>query len=305
MSTFRKAEAFIYRCARPLEVVRWRYHFENGPREDVLRVLSYYQNEDGGFGHGIEADNWNPASSPISTLDGIIVLNEIGMKDGGHPMIQGLLRYLDSGADFDAEHNQWWGSVPSNNDHPHAYWWGYDGKDAFQYNPTAGLTAFILRFAEPGSGLYKKGETIAREAVQWYLEKETFQEEHVAANFIGLYEAMKEKGLFLCDMEAFLEKLRSQVRMSICTDPEKWDKEYTARPSHFGITPESPFYEEFAELCLAECEFYRKKQLQDGSYPVTWKWWNDYPEFEAAKIRWQGVITLLNMRFMKAHGQVE
>ena len=303
MNTFQKAEAFIYRNARPLEVARWRYHLEGSAREEVLRVLGYYQNQDGGFGHGIEADNWNPHSSPISTLDGTIILDEVGLRDGDHPIIQGVLRYLDSGADFDQEHNQWWGSVPTNNDYPHAYWWGYDGKDAFQYNPTAGLAAFALRFASPDSALYRKAETIAREALAWFMEKAPFEEQHVAGNFINLYRALKEKQLPLTDMDAFLDKLRQQVRASLCTDASRWATEYTARPSNFGITPESPFYEEFADICPQECQYFREQQLEDGSYPVTWKWYNDYPEFEAARIRWQGVITLLNMLFMKAHGQ--
>ena len=57
-----KAREFIYRNARPLDYARWRYLFEDGKREDVLRILAAYQNEDGGFGHGLEADCLNPDS---------------------------------------------------------------------------------------------------------------------------------------------------------------------------------------------------------------------------------------------------
>ena len=62
---FIRARGFIYRNARPLEFARWRYHFENGSAKDVLSVLTAYQNLDGGFGHGLEADALNPGSSPI------------------------------------------------------------------------------------------------------------------------------------------------------------------------------------------------------------------------------------------------
>ena len=64
---FRRAEQFIYRNARPLDLARWQYLFENGNRENVLRALSMYQNDDGGFGHALEADCWNPESSPMQT----------------------------------------------------------------------------------------------------------------------------------------------------------------------------------------------------------------------------------------------
>jgi len=49
-----------------LELARWQIHFEDGSRENVLQMLEVYQNEDGGFGHGLEPDNWKPNSTPIA-----------------------------------------------------------------------------------------------------------------------------------------------------------------------------------------------------------------------------------------------
>lgn len=56
--TFEKARSFIYHNARPLDIARWQYHFEGGSNEAVLTALAAYQNEDGGFGHALEADAW-------------------------------------------------------------------------------------------------------------------------------------------------------------------------------------------------------------------------------------------------------
>lgn len=50
---------WMYRNARPLDLARWRFHFEGGGAAPVLEALSAYQNEDGGFGHALEADAWN------------------------------------------------------------------------------------------------------------------------------------------------------------------------------------------------------------------------------------------------------
>lgn len=41
---FEKARAFLYRNARPLDLALFRYFFENGPQEDVMRALAAYQN---------------------------------------------------------------------------------------------------------------------------------------------------------------------------------------------------------------------------------------------------------------------
>ena len=67
MTVFKKARTFVYRNARPLDIARWQYHFENGSKGAVLTALAVYQNEDGGFGHALEPDSWNPNSAPIQT----------------------------------------------------------------------------------------------------------------------------------------------------------------------------------------------------------------------------------------------
>ncbi len=92
-----KAKQFVINYARPLEGELYRYFFENGAREKVLSELKKYQNPDGGFGHGLEADNWNPLSNPIATNDAIITLYRIDALDqnnGG--MVQRIADYLSS-----------------------------------------------------------------------------------------------------------------------------------------------------------------------------------------------------------------
>jgi hypothetical protein len=57
MTTYDRARAFIYRNARPLDIARFQYHFENGSKDAVLTALAAYQNEDGGFGHALGPDS--------------------------------------------------------------------------------------------------------------------------------------------------------------------------------------------------------------------------------------------------------
>lgn len=145
-----KARGFIYRNARPLDLARFRFHFEAGKKEDVLSVLSYYQNADGGFGHALEPDAWNPASSPIQTWAATEILREIEFFDGGCSLIKGILDYLENTPYFDGHF--WANIIPSNNLHPHAPWWR-KGEDAphDDYNPTAALAGFILRCGRKGA----------------------------------------------------------------------------------------------------------------------------------------------------------
>ena len=43
MNTYEKARAFMYRCARPMELALWQHRFEGGSVEGVLTALAAYQ----------------------------------------------------------------------------------------------------------------------------------------------------------------------------------------------------------------------------------------------------------------------
>lgn len=151
--TFERARAFIYRNARPLDLARFQYHFENGSKENVLNTLSYYQNEDGGCGYAVEADCWNPNSIPLHSNTASDIIREIDVQDASHPFIQGLLKYYGSGKDFDGKH--WNLTVESSNQYPHAPWWHTDSKSTSHtdYNGTAQIAGFIIRYADRDSDI--------------------------------------------------------------------------------------------------------------------------------------------------------
>ena len=62
-----KAIKYITENARPLELAVFRYFFEEGSNKDVIDELSRFQNADGGFGHALEPDFFNP-NSPSDVL---------------------------------------------------------------------------------------------------------------------------------------------------------------------------------------------------------------------------------------------
>ncbi|MBP1548098.1 MAG: hypothetical protein J6A37_16055 [Oscillospiraceae bacterium] len=301
MNTFEKARQFIYRNARPLDLARWQYHFEKGSRENVLHALSFYQNPDGGFGHGIEPDFLNPDSTPIAVWAAAEIISEVGLTDKSHPMITGILRYLESGADFDYEQNQWRNTVPTNNDYPHAIWWEYNDGGEYKYNPTAALAAFIIRFADSSSELYGKACELAEQAIKWFVSAVPFDEQHVTGCFITLYNALAETDISIADMALFKEKLCENVTHTICHDTEKWAAEYVTKPSALKVTRDSIFYADNERLAQYECEFIRSSQLPDGSFTVPWQWWTDYKEFEVSANRWKSSIIISNMLYLKAN----
>lgn len=300
MNTIEKAKSFIYRNARPLDLARWQYHFENGSPEAVLKALAAYQNEDGGFGHALEADSFNPNSCPIQTWAATEILREVGLTDRKNPIIQNILRYLESGADFDRSQKQWLNTVPSNNDYPSAFWWKYDGENEsqFGYNPTACLVGFVIRYADADSRLYQLSCEIAKEAVEWFCAKVPFEEMHETYCFISLYEYCAEAGAQLFDMGLLLGRLKEQVNFNIIRDTEKWKMDYCALPSHFIFSKNSPFYADNVEIAAAECRHIRENQLPDGSFVVPWQWGNDYKEYEIAANWWKSDIIIKKLLYL-------
>lgn len=180
MEAFEKARKFIYKNARPVDLARWQYHFENGSREAVLQALQVYQNEDGGYGHGLEPDHWNPNSTPIAVWEACRILRELECLHSTNPQVQGILRYLASGKEF--SEGKWFNQVPSTVSYPHAIWWESPvGVPAD--NPTVSLAGTILRTGE--TTLYQKAQAIAETAVASFLNEPT-SEMHTLVVYLEL-----------------------------------------------------------------------------------------------------------------------
>ncbi len=153
-NTFEKAQAFMYRNAKPLDLARFQYHFENGSKEAVMRALAFYQNKDGGFGHAVEADCWNPNSIPLHSNTASEIIRQIDFEDANHPVIQGLLKWYASGEHFNGK--SWAITVESNNRYPHAPWWHTESVSSCHtdYNGTAQIAGFIVRYAKKAAACF-------------------------------------------------------------------------------------------------------------------------------------------------------
>lgn len=298
-----RARAFVYRNARPLDLARWQYHFENGSREAVLQALSYYQNADGGFGHALEPDCHAPESSPIQTWAATEILWEIGMTDASHPIIQGILRYLESGADFSEEYGQWYNVVPANNHAPHAVWWSFEEgqKDSDTgYNPTAALAGFLLRFADPQSSLYEKALTIATAAWEWFFEHLPEVGQHNMPCFIRLYAACPVTTGHGNLVDRKKESLREKIGQVICQETERWENEYVTMPSTLIDDARNPFCEGNEALLKAQCAWIENHMQPDGTFPVNWRWMTEYPEEIISINYWKSDILIKYRRFWEA-----
>lgn len=303
MKTFERAKLYMYRHARPVDLARFRFHFEQGSREDVLCALAAYQNADGGFGHAMEPDGWNPNSAPGQTCTAVGILQEIGMDDKDHPMVQGILRYLAGGDGFAGDH--WESTIKSNDDYPCAPWWKTSSVSTshHKYNMTVALCGFIIRFAEKESDLYKLAVRIAKEAADYLLSPDADCDMHV----LCCYQQMilwceQAKDTAFMDFPALKERLLVLMEKAICRETEKWPYIYTATPSTFLRERSHPLYPQIRDLTEHEVRSLIASQEEDGSWPVTWQW-DAYPdEWAVSKVWWKCIQIIERLLFLRGMG---
>lgn len=295
---FCKARSFMYRNARPLDLARFQYHFEGGSAENVLHVLSFYQNKDGGFGHAIEADCWNPNSIPLHSNGAGSIIAEIGWTDAQHPVIAKLVDWYASGVHFNGK--SWAVTVESNNHYPHAPWWHTESVSTCHtdYNGTAQIAGFLIRYAPRGSEAFQLGVRVAGEAIA-ALDPQTLLDSHTCACYQRMAELIEQAGAqALFPFDELQDELRRSIHRLIETDTQKWSG-YVCRPSRFISGRLSEYYADNREIADYECEFLAATQLEDGSWPVTWSW-SAYPEeWAVAKNWWKGQILLENLLYLK------
>lgn len=298
-TTYNKARDFIYRNARPLDLARWQYHFENGSKDNVLKALAAFQNDDGGFGHALEPDTWNACSSPSVSAQAVNILLEVDALAPPIHVVERLLKYFET-CPFTAS-NGWPFRIATNNEYPHAPWWTYTDADAnpasWNYNPTAIIVGFILRVAEPGMIVYDKAYGIMEQMIK-KLHVANDMEVHEVGCYVSLYNLLKESQLF-DRIDLIKEKLHCLVNQSIEKDTKNWSA-YTMRPSMYIESNSSDFQSGNEDIIRCETEYLLRTQNADGSWDITWRWNSYEEEFPIAAMWWKGHWIVQNIRYLKS-----
>lgn len=293
-----QAKAFILQNARPLERAIYRWHFEGGDAAAVVEALGAFQNPDGGFGHALEPDNWNPRSNPIAVNDALITLRRVGMLKADNPMVGEMLRYLRSGDEFDPDARRWRFAVASNADHPHAIWWERQGDGVRGFNPTASLAAFALCFGGRDPAL----EAILREAAAALETPGELIADDLKC-YMLCHDLLREHGVRdVVDLDALGRTIVRRLDGIVCTDASKYGVEYVPLPSDFFAWGNDHFLSPGMRHWIdVEKGILPKLQRPDGGFDISWQWYTPWPEFEQARTWWRARITIDKLLFFLNH----
>jgi len=130
MISLENARCFIHANGNLWERALWDYLFGECAPERVLRILSGYKNDDGGFGHGLEHDVKTPMSNPLMLEFLLTILRDTGLQPGS---------LLDGTPEWVARIQNEDGSLQNPSElveYPRAQWWpeGQDKPDSITGN---------------------------------------------------------------------------------------------------------------------------------------------------------------------------
>lgn len=290
-----KAKEFIKKNARPIDLAVYSYFFEKGNKQDVVNELAKYQNSDGGFAHGLEADNFNPYSNPIATNDALITLFRVKALDPQSDIVKKMVAYLASHDSFDEEQKRWLFAIESNKNYPHAIWWEKDGNGINAFNPTVSLAAFMLVYGKKDKNLYTN---ILIEAFNYLKANNDFSGDALKSYLLAYELLLSRRITAVVDLNRLIGLIKKRLQSTICTDVTKYGVEYVALPSDFfNETYTSISSDDFIDLIKKEQEILAHLQKEDGGFDISWKWGTPYTEYELARTWWRAKITIDKMLF--------
>ncbi|KAF0819906.1 MULTISPECIES: hypothetical protein [unclassified Cytobacillus] len=305
---FEKTSRWIKRNARPLESALWSYHFEDRNDERVIECIEAFQNEDGGFGHGIEPDFWSPHSSPMASWAAGQILLDIEAKPELN-VVQKLVNYLESS--YMHEKYMWPSVMPSNNDYPHAPWWHWteNVQDNWSYNPSAELAGFLLHWSAPGSSAAEIGWKTVKSAID-YLMKADEMDRHQINNFQQLVKLMPGQetefdSRIHYSLKETAEKVNALAYQAAGKSKAVWSEGYVATPLDFAEQPEDFLSMEFGTYINDNLDFYIEQLSNEGTWDINWSWGQFENEFPVARNHWKGILAVKRYKILHSFGRLD
>lgn len=295
---FQLGVKFVQTMARDVDKALFAYYFEKGTATAVLDCLVAYQNEDGGFGHGIESDFRLPASSPMATSVGLQYCTAVGATSE-HPIVQRAIRYL---CDTYEPGDFWYATDMQVNTAPHAFWWHVDQlvppDDVRWPNPSAELVGYLHHYAElvPADLLAR-----ATARAQANLESSAI----ISGNEMQKYNILCwQRALPFLPQElqtAVSAKIRHTYQQAHPINPETLGELSIIA---FAPTPQAIIAQQFPTLVDQLLDQEINGQGKDGGWWPTWHWGQFDEVWPTAKQEWAGKITVETLHVLQAFNKV-
>ncbi|HEY7126004.1 MAG TPA: prenyltransferase/squalene oxidase repeat-containing protein [Ktedonobacterales bacterium] len=139
MNAVARAGRFLEQHGRDIDRARFAYHFGTTSQEELLAVLSRYQNADGGFAR-LEVDIKAPESNPFATELALVICAQAEVA-GEHLLLQRAAAYLEATQDEEGG----WRFTPEIYQHELAPW--FQGWEWPNLNPACTLAGVLKQLS--------------------------------------------------------------------------------------------------------------------------------------------------------------
>jgi hypothetical protein len=253
---FDRARGFIYTQARLLERLLFAVRFQKADPAAVGRLISAYQNPDGGLGHALDPDLRCPESQPLFVEIGLSALRNACFRDPELSLV--ICCFLESISDAE-------GLVPillpSALKSPHASHWRSTGEPGL--NPTASICGLLHYQGVDHPWLSRATQTCCE-----LLLHEAPKEVHALLCAAHLAEHLPDERA----ASLIAEQIRSALPESAFYIAHAPVQTYGLTPLHFSPTPTSRWRDLFTdEQVDGHLAHLMAMQQADGGWPITWE----------------------------------
>ena len=286
---------------RELERRLLSYYFNDGTPVAVLDELASYQNQDGGFGNGLELDLQLPNSSVITTTIALRILREVKATSSDE-IVRKAIQYLM--AEYNSTQSTWPIVPQAVDEYPHAPWWNFantaDTFGDFLANPRAEVVGYLHEYHELVPTDLTKQLTV--EVIEHI---RTLPDEMNMYDFICYVHLVEASNLPQSSKDTLAEILIQKAHHVVVHTPEELMAP-SARPLWLAPTPTSLLAETLKSEVDMNLDFDIEHQNPDGSWSPPWTWYGQYPEaWEQAEQHWQSCLTVEILKALKEFGRIE
>ncbi|MRG86069.1 hypothetical protein [Salinibacillus xinjiangensis] len=297
---FQGATNWILKNGRPLEQATIKHSFMDGTTESILNALEKYQNENGGFGHGLEADFRLPDSSSLATTVAMQHLIHFGQLEKADEMITKAIQYFEQS--YNEKRGGWYAVPEAVNDYPHAFWWTVheDGMSWIDHNwgnPSAEIIGYLVKYQTKVQQLDVK--KLLDQAINHLLSLEKFESEHEIYCYIRLFHLCPEY-----ETAKVKQQLERAATSLVQYESSKW-KEYVPSPLKFVHTPGGNSYGIPLEEVNKNLNYLVEQLETNGVLKPNWEWNDNLDVWEQAKEEWTGVLTLDTLETLRRFGRID
>lgn len=288
---FEKIEENILKTARPLEIAKWKHLFCGGEKSEIETELLNYQNEDGGFGSGLEIDTVTPESSALCASEAMKLAQDYNL-DMNAEWVKKLLSWLENTA---SDSPSFWDLVPPSLEY-------YPHMPYLKYRPDTAFTPHVCAIFVPALVLHGTlsqaclGEEILRRCENFI--KTDQPSWHFEIMFLQrMYLSLKASN-YPFHESLFLDYITKKANLMMCTDESKWLK-FVALPLDLVQSPTVPWYRGHESAVEENIDYLIDTLREDGTWRYKDSWETSTEPLRQIALNWSGYHAVKKMYLLK------